>query len=80
MTTGLGAMAFSADEDAGRVNGSATVVITPTDAGAHRAIRGDFRIRIPVVGGTAEKKIVPGLVRRLHVEATALAACIAVED
>ena len=47
LTTGVGAMAFSADEDAGRVNGEATVAITPTDTGAHRAIAGDFHIRIP---------------------------------
>jgi hypothetical protein len=33
----------------------------------------------PLVGGTAEKKIVPGLVRRLHVEAEALAARIAAD-
>jgi hypothetical protein len=79
LTTGVGAMAFSADEDAGRVNGEATVAITPTDTGAHRAIAGDFHIRIPVVGRTAEKKIVPGLVRRLHVEAAALAARIAAD-
>ena len=79
VTTGAGGLAFSADEDAGRVNGAATVAITPTDTGSHRAISGDFHIRIPLVGGTAEKKIVPGLVRRLHVEAEALAARIAAD-
>ena len=79
VTTGVGELAFSADEDAGRVNGVATVAITPTATGSHRAIRGDLRIRIPLVGGTAEKKIVPGLVRRLHVEAEALAARLAAD-
>jgi hypothetical protein len=78
VSTGTGTLSFSADDDAGRVNGSASVRITSTgDASAHRAISGDFRIRIPVVGGTAEKKIVSGLVRRLDVEATALAARLA---
>lgn len=78
LATGHGTLSFSADEDAGRVNGSANVAITATgDPGAHRAIAGDFRIRIPVVGGTAERRIVPGLVRRLDVEATALASRLA---
>ena len=75
---GTGTLSFSAANDAGRVDGSAAVVITPThDASAHRAIAGDFHIRIPLVGGTAEKKIVPGLVRRLDVEAAALSAALA---
>ena len=79
VSTGVGELAFSADEDPGRVNGAATVAITPTTGGSHRAIRGAFRIRIPLVGGTAEKKIVPGLVRRLHVEAAGLAARVAAD-
>ena len=77
-TAGAGTLSFSAEEDAGRVNGSATVSIVPTGAGcSRRRIAGDFRIRIRVVGGTAERKIVPGLVRRLDVEADALSAELA---
>ena len=77
-TTGTGTLSFSAEEDAGRVNGAATVSIVPTDlGGSRRRIAGDFRIRIPVIGGTAERKIVPGLVRRLDVEADALSAALA---
>jgi hypothetical protein len=73
--TGTGTLSFSADEDAGRVGGTASVTVTAAgDDGAHRRIVGDFHIRVPVVGGTAERKIVPGLVRRLDVEAAALAA------
>ena len=40
-------------------------------------IDGDFRIKIPLVGGKAEKAIVPGLARRLDVEADAVAAELA---
>jgi hypothetical protein len=70
---GTGTLTFTAD-DAGRVDGRAAVTITATgDGGAHRRIEGDLRIRIPLVGGTAERKIVPGLLRRLDVEAAALA-------
>jgi len=76
--TGSGTLSFSADEDAGRVNGEASVTITSTgDSTSHRRIAGDFHIRIPVVGGTAERAIVPGLVRRLDVEAAALAGRLA---
>jgi len=60
------------------VNGEASVTITSTgDSTSHRRIAGDFHIRIPVVGGTAERAIVPGLVRRLDVEAAALAGRLA---
>ena len=77
-TTGTGTLSFSAEEDADRVNGSATVSIVSTDpGGSRRRIAGDFRIRLPVIGGTAERKIVPGLVRRLDVEADALSAGLA---
>ncbi len=42
-----------------------------------RVISGDFRIKIPLVGGKAEKAIVPGLARRLDVEADAVAVELA---
>jgi hypothetical protein len=75
---GVGTLAFSADGDAGRVNGTADVGLTRTGGeSCHRTIAGDFRVRIPIVGGTAERKIVPGLVRRLGVEADAVAAMLA---
>ena len=83
-TTFTGTLSFSAEEEPKKVNGLADVTITPVHGtitpvdgtavagGARRRIAGDFHIRIPVVGGTAEKKIVPGLVRRLDVEADAV--------
>ena len=76
--SGIGTLSFSADEDAGRVNGSARVVVVASgDLTSRRTIAGDFRIRIPVIGGTAERKIVPGLVRRLDAEASAMTARLA---
>ena len=72
---GAGTLSFFAEGDADRVNGCATVTITATgEATCHRKLAGDFRIRIPVIGGTAERKIVPGIVRRFGVEADAVAA------
>ncbi len=68
-----GSLSFSAEEEPRKVNGMADVAIVAVDADrSQRRIAGDFHIRIPVVGGTAEKRIVPGLLRRLDVEAAAL--------
>jgi hypothetical protein len=75
---GVGTLTFSADGDAGRVNGTAAVTIAPTgDDACRRRIAGDFRVRIPVVGTTAERKLVPGIVRRLGLEADAVARVLA---
>jgi hypothetical protein len=80
--SGAGTLGFAADGVAGRADGvagradgTATVAITATgDGSCRRRISGDFRIKIPVIGGRAERAIVPGLVRRLDVEADALAS------
>jgi hypothetical protein len=80
LATGVGMLSFAAEEEADRVNGTAEVSITTrADDGSRRRIAGDFRIRLPVVGGTAERRIVPGLVRRLDVEADALSARLAAD-
>jgi hypothetical protein len=74
---GAGTLGFSADGVGGRADGTATVTITSTgDKSCRRLIRGDFRIRIPLIGGKAERAIVPGLARRLDVEAAAVNAVL----
>ena len=78
VVTGAGTLGFSADGVGGRAEGTAAVTIASTgDASCRRTIRGDFRIRIPLLGGKAERAIVPGLERRLDVEAAAVAAALA---
>ena len=86
VSTGIGTLGFSADGVGGRADGTASVAITslgtPTgdaakDMSCRRAISGDFHIKIPLVGGKAEKAIVPGLARRLDVEADAVAVELA---
>ncbi len=78
VSTGAGTLGFSADGVGGRADGTATVTIVATGDGAcRRTISGDFRIRIPLLGGKAEKAIVPGLTRRLGVEADEVAAELA---
>ena len=74
-TTFAGTLSFSAEQDAGRLNGAADVAIAAVDGGgvqSRRRIGGDLHVRVPLVGGNAERRIVPGLVRRLDVEAAAL--------
>jgi hypothetical protein len=72
-STYAGTLSFSAEEEPRRANGSAGVAfVAIDDTHSRRRIAGDFHLRIPVVGGSAEKKIVPGLLRRLDVEADAL--------
>lgn len=45
--------------------------------GCVRRLAGDLSIRLPLVGGAAEAKVVPGLRRRLDVEAASLGAWLA---
>jgi hypothetical protein len=82
LSTFAGTLRFSADQQADRFNGEAGVDFTPLDGDARcrRRISGDLHIRIPLVGGTAERKIVPGVLRRLDVEAEALAASVATPE
>jgi hypothetical protein len=42
--------------------------------GTVRTLDGTFEVRVPLISGRAEKHILPGLVRRLDLEAEALAA------
>jgi hypothetical protein len=78
LTTFSGTLGFSADQQSDRFNGEADVTIAPLDGDTRcrRRISGDLHIRIPLVGGTAERRIVPGVLRRLDVEAGALAEAV----
>ncbi len=79
VATGTGSLTFSAEADPGRLNGAASLTIGELDrgAGSRRRISGDLHVRVPLVGSTAERRIVPGLVRRLDVEAAALSEALA---
>jgi len=76
-----GTLTFAAESDPKRLNGEATVELTAVaDAQTRRTIEGELHVRVPLVGGKAEGRIVPGLVRRLGVEAEAAAAVLAARD
>jgi hypothetical protein len=71
---GTGRLSFHAEADPGRLHGTAVVRLEPEDggAGSRRRIEGNLKVAVPVVGGTAERRIIEGLLRRLDVEAKAL--------
>jgi hypothetical protein len=75
--TGRGTLGFSASVDPKRLNGEATIALDPLDGTRTRlTIAGDLRVRIPLLGGRAEKAIVPGVVRRLEVEVDGIEAAL----
>ena len=71
--SGLGTLSFSAEADPKKLFGSADVALVARgDGETQRTVAGDLFVKVPLIGGTAEKKIVPGLVARLDVEAEAV--------
>jgi hypothetical protein len=70
---GKGSITFSAEADPGRLFGEAAIVLA-TDGGdaSKLSIDGDLHVKFPLIGGRAEKAIVPGLVRRFQVMTDAL--------
>jgi hypothetical protein len=75
--TGVGRLSFAAEAEPGRLHGAAVVTLLALGADrTRRTVAGEFFVKVPVVGGTAERRIVPGLVRRLDVEADALTAAL----
>jgi hypothetical protein len=72
--TYTGTLSFSAEEDAHRLHGTAAVAIFPIEGSGHtrRRIDGDLHVNVPLVGGTLERRLAPGVLRRLDVEAVAV--------
>ncbi len=72
---GRGELTFAAEADPSRLHGRADVTLTVDgDGGTRRLFAGELVVKAPVVGGMAERRIVPGLLRRLDVEADAVRA------
>ena len=70
--SGAGRLTFEAEADPSRLHGQADVTLKPDDGGTRRTVDGDLVVAVPVVGASAERRIVPGLLRRLDIEADAL--------
>ncbi len=76
LATTRGTLKFSAEAEPDRLFGNATVTIEAAGSGSRRHMAGDLHVRVPLVGGSAERRIVPGLVARLDVEAAAVTAAL----
>jgi hypothetical protein len=71
-TSGAGRLTFAAEAEPRRLHGRADVVIESDNGGTRRTLDGELVVEVPVVGRNAERRIVPGLLRRLDIEAAAL--------
>jgi hypothetical protein len=70
--SGAGRLTFAAEADPRRLHGRADVVIEADNGGTRRTVDGELVVEAPIVGSNAERRIVPGLLRRLDIEAAAL--------
>jgi Protein of unknown function (DUF2505) len=71
--TGTGRLTLEAEADPSRLHGAAAIRITPSGARASvRRLDGDFTVRVPLMGSTVERRLLPGILSRLDVEAAAL--------
>lgn len=72
MASRTGWLTFAAEADPRRLHGRAAVTMRPCDGSSERTIDGDLVVALPLVGGMAERRVVPGLLRRLDIEAAAV--------
>lgn len=71
-SAGSGHLRFEAEKNRRQLHGSADFVLKPDGTGTVRTIDGELVVAVPGIGRMAERRIVPGLVRRLDIEAQAL--------
>jgi hypothetical protein len=55
-----------------RMRFSGDFLLEPSDGGTVRTMEGELAIKVPLVGRRAEQHILPGLLRRIDLEADAL--------
>jgi hypothetical protein len=67
-----GALRFEAEKDPRRLHGAADFALSPAGGGSVRRLAGELVVAVPGFGRMAERRIVPGLQRRLDIEAQAL--------
>jgi hypothetical protein len=75
-STSSGTLGFEAEREPRRLHGSAEFTLAPSAGGTTRRLEGELVVAVPGVGGLAERRIVPGLLRRLDIEAEAVDAAL----
>jgi len=72
-----GTLSVVLDGQRERVQCNAAMTFEDHDDTTVRLLRGDLVIKVPLVGGLAERRVLPGVLRRLDLEADALRAWLA---
>jgi hypothetical protein len=67
--TGSGDLSFHAEADPKRLQGKAHFDLRTDGGGCVRRLAGELVVAVPMIGTRAERKIVPGVLRRLDIEA-----------
>ncbi len=70
-STASGTLHFEAEKDPRRLHGDAQFTFATDGDGVTRHLDGDLVVAVPGIGRMAERRIVPGILRRLDIEATA---------
>jgi hypothetical protein len=64
-----GQLSFRAESDPKRLHGSADFALAAEGEETIRRLTGELIVAVPIIGSRAERRIVPGLLRRLDIEA-----------
>jgi hypothetical protein len=72
-----GSLTFGAERDPKRLHGNATFVLEASENETLRRLDGELVVAVPGIGRMAERRILPGLLRRLDIEAHALSEATA---
>ena len=67
-----GTLQFAAERNPKLLHGDAHFTLEPDGDETVRRLEGELVVAVPGIGGMAERRIVPGLVRRLDIEAQAV--------
>jgi Protein of unknown function (DUF2505) len=67
-----GSLRFEAEKDPRRLHGQADFVLDVDGDETVRRLEGELVVKVRAIGGMAERRIVPGLLRRMEIEARAL--------
>ena len=70
--TGHGTLGFRAEANPGLLHGDATFTLLPDGAATLRRLGGEVVVALPGFGAMAERRIVPGVLARLDIEADAV--------
>ncbi len=71
---GTGRLTFAVDGSRNRLRGAAAFTLEADGGETVWDLRGEIRVRVPLVGGSAERRILAGFLERLELEAQHMAA------